>query len=255
MKVLEGAAGGGLADEALEKYEAMDSQPLATLVDINLPGCALLEDRLSTRVKTFADRWRREDALKASNALLFEWQVDNFGIFGTTLLLNCLGIGSPGIGFEQRALRSIAAVEAARSDDWRKQRFFFKERVYCYAEFALRHPKAEDPDRLQGTMIKENSFLGEGTRAGRTGLLRSTSLPINELVDRTLCAEFQTLAELCDLLDVVGITGNSSRRFVTGKVSLWTTGASCLSCVGTMRQFLQLFPSTTLEVKCAKRFV
>jgi len=254
LKVLDGPLRDALAAEALKKGETMDSQPLATLVDINLPGCAPLQDQLSARITAFADRWKREDALKASNALLFEWQVDNFGIFGTRLLLSCIGIGLPGVEFEQRALQRIAAEEAARSEDWRKQRFFFKERVHCYAEFALRHPRVEDADKLQGTMIKENSFLGEGTRAGRTGLLRSTSLPINELVDRTLCAEFQTLAELCDLLDNAGITGKSSRRFVSGKVSLWTTGASCLSCVGTMRQFLQLFPSTTLEVKCAKRF-
>lgn len=32
---------------------------------------------------------------------------------------------------------------------------------------------------------QENSFHGEGTRAGRAGLLRSWSLPISDLVDRT----------------------------------------------------------------------
>lgn len=233
----------------------MDCQPLATLVDIGLPGCKPLEQRLTSLIATFADKWLKLDAEKASSSLLFEWQVDNFGVLGTALLLKHIGIGSPDTRFEQRARQRIGAEETSRGDDWRRQRFFFKERVYCYIEFALKHPTAKDPHKLQGTLVKENSFLGEGTRAGRTGLLRSTSLPINDLVDRTLCAEFQALSELCDLLDSVGITGKSSRRFVTGTVTLWTTGASCLSCVGTMRQFLQVFPSTTLEVRCAKRYM
>jgi len=242
-----------LAAEALKKIDSLEVQPLATLVDIGLPGCELLEQRLTSRVDTFAEQWRQEDAFKASNSLLFDWQVDNFGVFGTALLLSKFGISRPGGDFVERALRRIKSEDTSRSDDWRKQRFFFKERVYCYVEFALQHPLAKAPEKLHGSLIKENSFLGEGTRAGRTGLLRSTTLPINELVDRTLCAEFQTLSELCDLLDSVGVTGKASLRFVTGSTILWTSGASCLSCVGIMRQFCALFPGITLEVFCSKR--
>lgn len=231
----------------------MESQPLATLVDVRLPGCELLEQRLSARVDKFAGRWLAEDPFKASNSLLFDWQVDNFGIFGTGVLLEKVGIRRPDADFARRALQQIRDEDKTRSDDWRKQRFFFKERVYCYAEFSLKHPNAKDPEKLDGWLIKENSFLGEGTRAGRTGLLKSTPLPINELVDRTLCAEFQALSELCDLLDSLGITGSASRRFVTGMTRLWTSGASCLSCVCIMRQILQLLPNMTLEVLCVKR--
>lgn len=231
----------------------MEIQPLATLVDVGLPGCDLLKQRLIHRLEVFSGQWLREDPFRASNALLFEYQVDNFGLFGTAMLLDKIGISRPDPDFEQRAISRIGQEEANRSEDWRRQRFFFKERVYCYTEFVLQHPSAKDPGKLHGSLLKENSFLGEGTRAGKTGLLRSTQLPINELVDRTLCAEFQTLSELCDLLDSAGITGKASRHFVSGRSSLWTSGASCLSCVGIMRQFMSLFPNVTLHVLCAKR--
>lgn len=163
-----------------------------------------------------------------------------------------MGIDHPNPEFETRALKKINAENESRVIDWRKQRFFFKDRVYCYAEFDLKHPAVSDPSKIQGIRLKENSFLGEGTRAGRTGLLRSTSLPISELVDRTLCAEFQMLSELCDLLDAwhhrPGV-----RRFVSGVVRLWTSGASCLSCLGIMRQFLLLYPGVNFQVQCAKK--
>jgi len=243
-----------VASEGVKKIEYLETQPLATLVDVGLPGCELLENRLVSQVESFAQTWLQEGAFKSTDALLFDWQVDNFGLCGTAHLLGHIGINRPaGNSFEQRALEKIRLEDTSRSDDWRNQRFFFKERVYCYVEFALAHPAAKTPEKLQGSFVKENSFLGEGTRAGRTGLLRSTSLPINELVDRTLCAEFQSLSELCDLLDSVGITGKASQRFLIGTTRMWTSGASCLSCVGIMRQFLALFPKITLEVLCSKR--
>jgi len=224
-----------------------------------------LRDLLESRVNRFAERWLSQDAFSGCNAVLFDWQVDNFGLFGTAALFTKLGMSPPAdAAFEGRARARVAAEEEARLDDWRKQRFFFKERVYCYTEFVFSLPglagaasstNADGGARhlLKSSILKENSFLGEGTRAGRTGLLRALSLPISELVDRSLCAEFQALSELCDLLDGAGVVGQVARRFVTGSVVLWTTGASCLSCVGCMRQFLLLFPGIRMEVLCAAR--
>mmetsp|Transcript_82447 Transcript_82447/g.233840 ORF Transcript_82447/g.233840 Transcript_82447/m.233840 type:complete len:350 (-) Transcript_82447:38-1087(-) len=255
LKLLAGPLMDALAAEALRKMDSMENQPLATLVDIGLPGCAALEQQLTSKIVAFAQAWSAQEPFAASNALLFDWQVDNFGIFGTALLLEKFGVFHPrDVEFEARALRRIGAEDFSRSDDWRSQRFFHKERVYCYSEYRLGHPGAASPSGLQGQMVKENSFQGEGTRAGRTGLLRSMVLPINELVDRTLCAEFQALSELCDLVDSAGVTGAVSRQFLTGDVRLWTSGASCLSCVGIMRQFVALFPRVVLEVLCSKRF-
>merc|ERR1740129_315594 len=255
LKLLDGPVREAITANAIAETDSMENQPLATLVDIDLPGCESLAERLTAQVGKFADRWLTEDAFKASNSLLFDWQVDNFGVVGTALLLSRVGVHRPvGSAVQDRALARVAAEEAGRGEnDWRAQRFFYKERVYCYTEHHLEHPSAKEPESLLGSMLKENSFLGEGTRAGKTGLLKSMVLPINELVDRTLCAEFQTLSELCDLLDSVGVCGKPSRCFVTGTVWLWTSGASCLSCVGVMRQFLHLFPNVTLEVLCVRR--
>jgi len=239
---------GAIASEALKETDAIDTQPLATLVDLELPGCEALKDLLASRIDRFAERWLAVDAFGGSSALLFEWQVDNFGLHGTGLLLEKVGVRRPEAAFGQRAADRVGAEERSRAEDWRKQRFFFKERVYCYLEFSLRHPGVNDTEKLQGVLLTENSFLGEGTRAGRTGLLRSTVLPISELVDRTLCAEYQALSELCDVLDGLGISGKASREFVTGRVQLWTSGASCLSCAGLMRQFVLLFPRAELQV-------
>ncbi|CAE8644316.1 unnamed protein product [Polarella glacialis] len=258
VKPLGEAVCGALASVALNKTHSFENQPLATLVDVNLPGCELLKDRLRANICTFAAQWLQQDAFSGSNALLLDWQVDNFGLFGTSLLLSKFGVlqPSPETDFARRASQRVASEESGRTDDWRRQRFFFKERVYCFVEFALDHPglKPEVGNLLlEGSMVKENSFLGEGSRAGRTGLIRSLVLPINELVDRTLCAEFQALSELCDRLDSAGVKGIASRRFVTGTVRLWTSGASCLSCVGAMRQFSLLFPTTSLQVLCSER--
>lgn len=253
LRLLDGQLIDAIAAEALSKLESTETQPLATLVDVELPGCEGLQQRLIARIARFAEQWLLQDAFSGSNALLFDWQIDNFGIIGTGILLSKIGVQSPGEGFALRATNVIDAENSSRTEDWRRQRFFFKERVYCYIEFDLTHPTVSETSRLIGSLVKENSFLGEGTRAGRTGLLRSLVLPINELVDRTLCAEYQALSELCDRIDSVGVTGEPSRRFVTGQVRLWTSGASCLSCVSIIRQFLILFPKVSLEVFCAKR--
>ncbi|CAJ1346664.1 unnamed protein product [Effrenium voratum] len=239
-----------LATAARAKQLELDIQPLAALVDLDLPGCEDLQRILTERVDIFAMTWLKEDAFSPSNHILQEWQVNNVGIHGTTRLLSKCGIVQPTLetGFVQRALASMSELEASRVADWRKERFFFKARVYCYLEYELRH----DAKVIQGSLMKENSFLGEGTRAGRAGLLKHWVLPISELVDRSLCAEFQALSELCDRLDALDVKPEE-RCDLPGVVRLWTLGASCLSCVRAMRQFRQLFPTLRLEVHCDER--
>lgn len=227
----------------------LDNQPLATLVDLDLAGCDSLRERLDSLVARFATAWLAQD-IGRWGSLFLAWQMDNFGLVGTGSLLTQVGISPTTVSFAQRALERVRAEEAGRHGDWREKRFFFKDRVYCYAEFALELP-GRNPSRLCGSLLKENSYAG--TRAGRTGLLRSIPLPINELVDRTLCAEFQLLSELCDLVGGAGLCGQQALSSVTGLVQLWTTGASCLSCVGVFRQFNHIFTATKLQVTCAKR--
>lgn len=232
----------GIWPEAAKKLSGgSETQPLATLVDLSLPGAAALESRLRERVLRFAAAWLRPPGCPLGQ-LLLNWQVDNFGLQGTALLMGKMGVRTPVAELERRGLARMALEERSREAGQRERRFFYKDRVYCYCEFALQPAGSAE---MSGILVKEYSFLG--TRAGKSGLLWSTVLPINELVDRSLCAEFQALSELCDRLDDVG------RRQVTGHVSLLTTGASCLSCVNAFRQFLSLFPGVALGVRCVKR--
>lgn len=232
----------------------MQSQPLATLVDLELPGCSTLQVCLLSRIKQFAKQWLSRDAFGNVTDLIFAWQIDNFGVFGTVSLLQELGVSRmPEADFEVRAEHRIKIEDANRSHDWRQDRFFYKERVYCYVEYALQHPFVRlSVGILEGSLLKENSFHGEGSRAGRAGLLRSMTLPISDLVDRTLCAEYQALSEICDLTDSLGVTTATSRYLLTGFVKLWTLGPSCLSCVGIIRQFVVLFPNIKMEVVCGR---
>jgi len=245
-----------ISSAACSKLAAFDSQPLSSLVDLELPGCEVLEKLLAEKVDAFAQAWIREDAFSGTNALLRTWQVDNFGIIGTKWLLGKLGVHRPGENaeFVRRAREAVSAIAKSRTDDWRRERFFVKERVFCFLEFNLHHPRLGKPAAalLSGSLTKENSFLGAGTRAGRSGLLRPWALPISELVDRSLCAEFQALSHICDLLDDAGVK-QAEFESVSGDVLLWTSGSSCLSCVRTMRQLLQLLPQLRLQVFCDYR--
>eukprot|EP00435_Cladocopium_sp_Y103_P055635 s1276_g18.t1 len=226
----------------------MESQPLVNLVDLDLPapdGNYLLETLLR-RVDAFHNEWIKEDAFSPSNGILLQWHIDNFGIHGTTYLLSKFGIEKPEKRFLETAEASTAAVQLG--EDWRQERFFVKDRVSCYLEYRI----GPDPAPLKGSFVKENRFHGEGTRAGRAGLLRSWVLPISGVVDRSLCAEFQALSELCDRLDAVQKEPQATLALEVlkgpGTVCLWTSGASCLSCVRAMRQFREIFPHLRLKV-------
>merc|ERR1712216_439139 len=106
----------------------MDTQPLATLVDVGLPRAQRLETLLLSKVDAFCNRWLQEDAFGSSSALLLEWQVDNFGVVGTTYLLRLLKVYKPDEAFERRATLHISAMDSEDADEWRRRRFFFKER-------------------------------------------------------------------------------------------------------------------------------
>ncbi|CAK9009420.1 Hypothetical protein SCF082_LOCUS10277 [Durusdinium trenchii] len=217
----------------------IELQPLATLVDLDLGGGnrrgrGTLEAELLTRVEAFWEAWSCEDAFSPSNALLTQWRVDNLGVCGTTHLLSKLGVLRPSdAGFAERAL---ALVRQRPSE----ARSFAKERAFCYVEYDLQ------PERC-GSILKENSF--HGVRAGRVPLLKSWRLSINEVVDRSLCAEFQALAELGDVLGDVQV--RVRWRGARGAVRVWVSSASCLSCVRAIRQFLQLFPGLSVTVQCS----
>lgn len=254
LKMLNGPLRNAISAQALKKIESLESQPLATLVDVGLSCKDALEKRLEDRVARFCKAWLAADpfAIDACHSVLQELQVDNFGMRGNDFLLARVGIKKAEATFHERGALKISEAISARDPEWKQKRVFFKDRVFCYAEYAFK-VHLEGVGQVEGTMMKENSFQGIGTRAGRTGLLKELVLPINELVDRSLCAEYQLLSEMCDSLDDAGVCGSAQRKAVTGYAALFTSGASCLSCVGVMRQFLCLYPGVSMTIACAKR--
>lgn len=90
----------------------MDNQPLATLVDIDLPSKDLLLASLLERVNAFFEAWIKEDAFSPSTSILAFWQIDNFGMHGTIHLLSKFGIGPPDKSFVGRA--EVAWIKYSR---------------------------------------------------------------------------------------------------------------------------------------------
>ncbi len=90
----------------------MDNQPLATLVDIDLPSKDLLLESLHERVNAFYEAWIKEDAFSTSTSILALWQIDNFGMHGTIHLLSKFGIGPPDKSFVERA--EVAWIKYSR---------------------------------------------------------------------------------------------------------------------------------------------
>ena len=96
---------------------------------------------------------------------------------------------------------------------------------------------------------KEGSYSAlsgvcDGLRAARW--LAPTPLSVGASVDRSLCAEFQVLAHVCD--SILEDCPVSERRHLPGTVWLFISAPPCLSCVAAMCQFHMLFPSAHFEV-------
>ncbi|CAE7884798.1 PIP5K9, partial [Symbiodinium necroappetens] len=66
-------------------------------------------------------------------------------------------------------------------------------------------------------------------------------------VERSLCAEFQVLAQTCDVI-FEDLSDSSEGQRVSGKVQLFISAPPCLSCVAAICQFQLLLPCVELEV-------
>ena len=112
--------------------------------------------------------------------------------------------------------------------------------VRASCEFDLR---VLDRKRLKGSHEALAGVNPDGF--GANPRLLPVPLPHSSLVDRSLCAEFQVLAKLCDLLDAHATFPDPS---VNGKVHLDVTTTPCLSCVSVLCQFQTLFPEVHLRI-------
>jgi len=128
------------------------------------------------------------------------------------------------------------------------------KRVCTFAEYSLLDAR-EGSEPLAGVMMRENGFwTASTTRGGKNRWLQAAKdMKAGALVDRTLCSEFQTLEELCDILEAAGVMSPTEcRKQVHGGVRLFISTTPCISCIGALSQFTLMFPGVKLEVSNGK---
>ncbi|CAE7320053.1 PIP5K9, partial [Symbiodinium microadriaticum] len=99
---------------------------------------------------------------------------------------------------------------------------------------------------LGGRQLSQSAVSGvsDGLRAQRW--LFPVPLAVGS-VERSLCAEFQVLAQTCDVI-FEDLSDSSEGQRVSGKVQLFISAPPCLSCVAAICQFQLLLPCVELEV-------
>merc|ERR1712137_804777 len=91
----------------------------------------------------------------------------------------------------------------------------------------------------RGTLLREN-----GIRVGYApppAWMRSFPTPINSMIGRDLCGEFQLLAGVGYLLDAAEVDR------LSGTICLFSSATPCTSCLSAMRQFQVRFPDITVR--------
>ncbi|CAE7261937.1 unnamed protein product [Symbiodinium sp. CCMP2456] len=178
--------------------------------------------------------------------------VDNFGKIGGRCLMNQLGIGRAEEAWLHEVkhfLRAWSEGVGTVSSDWKAQTAH--RRIYAFAEFSFASTFLPGKSLLEGSLFQLNGLHADPEFTFRPWLC-AVQLPISKWVDRSLCAEFQLLGEVCELLHRSGIdlTCPELRYSVHGDLNLYLSEPSCVSCVGAMKQFQTLLPGANLFVEC-----
>lgn len=166
--------------------------------------------------------------------------MDNFGGVGTRKLLASLGIKEPLFEFTSRAVEKFPQICSTNIATNGPTEF----KIYSYAEFNV----TSLPTPLVGDLFRENGCRNPGN--SRPRWLRAVPLPINIFVERELCAEFQLLEAVCNTISaaISSCNNEASREKVFGNVDILISSASCVSCVGAIRQFQLLWPAIHVTV-------
>jgi len=269
-----------LSSEALRKLGHVEPQALAFLTEVGLDASAhpaLVQQldrvigRLVAELPQNLSGWRRGPDLRS----LREVRVDHLGSVGTRLMLDRLNVSVPDDVFIESASAKfprMASGEISRSrvgmpaalENTPHQR-----RIFCYAEYEFFGTQAPlercEGDHsspalkcqltstvlqpLRGRMMREHGF--QGLRMWQKGWLRALSLPVNPHVDRSVCAEFQVLNEMCDFVNQHGLADDPDDcRNVSGSVKVLVSTTPCLSCVCAVKQFSLLFPHVSVQFGC-----
>merc|ERR1712242_685541 len=137
-----------------------------------------------------------------------------------------------------------------RSDDWKAQTVH--RRIYVFTEYHFASTLRPMAPLLEGTSFQLNGLRSDPETARRRWLC-AVPLTISKWVDRTLCAEFQLLGEVCEMMNRAGIemTSPELRHSVYGLLSMYLSEPSCVSCIGALKQFQTLFPGVDMLVECS----
>mmetsp|Transcript_50610 Transcript_50610/g.145279 ORF Transcript_50610/g.145279 Transcript_50610/m.145279 type:complete len:218 (-) Transcript_50610:20-673(-) len=183
--------------------------------------------------------------IAAYSRCIAELRVDNFGATGARMMLRGLGIGDVPTEFSERVASEHQQFGAGFGSIDRPSQF----KIHALAEYRV---MTSGGGSVNGSLLRESGLnIGFGLEAPRW--LRAVRLPINAHVERELCAEFQLLEALCEVLAsasaVAGASLDAARREQTiGSVEMLITGSSCASCLCALRQFRLLWPNVTLAV-------
>jgi len=261
LRVLQQPLRDALSSEALHKLSRVEPQSLAFLTEVGLEVSshpvllARMDDiigRLFAALPKTVEQWRRGADLRN----LREVRIDHLGSVGTRLMLERAQVPPPDEAFTQRASATfppwgVVVVGASRLGGHLVPRGApvpQQRRIFCYAEYAFCTPGRSE-DLVEGRLLREHGF--QGLRRWQKGWLRATTLPVNPNVDRSVCAEFQVLNELCDLVHQEGLADDLAQcAEVEGSVSMLVSTTPCLSCVGAVLQFSLLLPKVVLKFGC-----
>lgn len=169
-------------------------------------------------------------------------------------LLAASGVGRAPESFGQRAVSRIRSlVDEGERPVGPGGAGVDTTRVFGYAEYdvvlvgaAPTGARPAQAPHVSGHLFCECGYHPSATVAQRRPWLHAFQLPNSSHVDRTLCAEFQILAELCSILAPEG-GDHVPRATAVGVLSLFTTTSPCMSCLGAIRQFQLLFPEVAVE--------
>lgn len=240
----------------------MEPQSLAFLTEVGLdtsthPVLVAQLDRIIGRLlealpRTLAE-WRRGVDFRH----LKDIRIDHLGSVGTRLMLERVRIPSPD---EEFVARASATFPRGPSGDFSRCRSGApsiadnvpqQRRIFAYAEYVFHTQGSPETEHVRGRMLREHGF--QGLRMWQKGWLRAITLPVNMSVDRSVCAEFQVLNELCDLAHQQGLADSMDDCcLVHGSVKVLVSTTPCLSCVCAVLQYTALFPKLFVEFGCVQ---
>eukprot|EP00746_Dinoflagellata_sp_MGD_P155656 gnl/MRDRNA2_/MRDRNA2_85486_c0_seq3.p1 gnl/MRDRNA2_/MRDRNA2_85486_c0~~gnl/MRDRNA2_/MRDRNA2_85486_c0_seq3.p1 ORF type:complete len:538 (+),score=86.77 gnl/MRDRNA2_/MRDRNA2_85486_c0_seq3:199-1812(+) len=256
LRVLTEPLMDSLSAESLRKIDHVEPQALAFLTEVGLAASKPLESRLDVLAQRFCaalprslDVWRRGGYPKA----LKDLRCDHLGSIGTKFILHHMDVPPPDEEFRLRAsgrFPRLPTGELARSNDPSQKGAPSQRRIFAYAEFEFTPAVPDRGDApVRGAMLRENGC--QGYRSWQKGWLKASTLPINPHVDHSMCAEFQVMNELSDLVHKEGLADDiSESQAVGGWMKMLVSTTPCLSCLCAIQQFRLLFPQVRAEVSC-----